>query len=335
MQRYMQPVSYILIAAFIMLCFQYHLIPMLIGGMVVFMIVKQLDKTLAPRVHTKLASKITLLTVIAITLLIASAMVLGIYQAIQFGSGSNLQNLLQKMFDVMQHVKQYLPEAVIAYLPEDVLALKTHLIDVMRHKGIALVSATGSSANALMHIIMGMILGAVIAFSFLKDDGGIPNTDFIKAIMTRITRFYNVFQSVVVGQVKISGINTILTAIYLLVILPLCGVDLPYAGLMVVLTFILGLIPVAGNIITNVIIVSISLSVSPIVAIFSLIFLVVVHKLEYIVNAKIVGSQLKISIWEMIVLLVLMHIIFGVIGVVIAPVLYGYLKEELREVGML
>jgi predicted PurR-regulated permease PerM len=67
------------------------------------------------------------------------------------------------------------------------------------------------------------------------------------------------------------------------------------------------------------------------VAIASLAFLVIVHKLEYYVNAKIVGEQIKTSIWEMLIVMLILESAFGVLGAVLGPVLYGYIKEELQK----
>jgi predicted PurR-regulated permease PerM len=64
-------------------------------------------------------------------------------------------------------------------------------------------------------------------------------------------------------------------------------------------------------------------------------FLIVIHKLEYYVNAKIVGHEIKTSIWEMLIIMVLMETIFGLIGVAVAPIIYGYIKEELEQKGLI
>src|SRR5215207_5033079 len=88
------------------------------------------------------------------------------------------------------------------------------------------------------------------------------------------------FRSVVFAQVRISALNTALTALYLLVIVPWMGIQLPFAKTIVVVTFITGLLPVIGNLISNTVIVVVSLSVSPVLALSSLAFLVVIHKLE-------------------------------------------------------
>ena len=65
----------------------------------------------------------------------------------------------------------------------------------------------------------------------------------------------------------------------------------PLAKTVLVITFLVGLLPVVGNLISNTIIVILSLSVSLPVAIASLIFLVVIHKFEYFLNAHMIGTQ--------------------------------------------
>jgi len=65
------------------------------------------------------------------------------------------------------------------------------------------------------------------------------------------------------------------------------------------------------------------------VALASLGFLIVIHKLEYFVNARIVGSQIHAAAWELLLAMLVMEAAFGLPGVVAAPVLYAYLKAEL------
>jgi predicted PurR-regulated permease PerM len=62
---------------------------------------------------------------------------------------------------------------------------------------------------------------------------------------------------------------------------------------MIVVTFIAGLLPVVGNLISNTVIFVVSLAHSPGCRISSLTFLIVIHKLEYFLNARIVGAQIR------------------------------------------
>ena len=103
---------------------------------------------------------------------------------------------------------------------------------------------------------------------------------------------------------------------------------------MVALTFITGLVPVIGNLISNTVVVVVSLSHSPATALASLVFLLVIHKLEYFLNARIVGSQIHARVWEILLSMLLMEAAFGIPGVVAAPIYYAYIKSELSELGV-
>ena len=96
------------------------------------------------------------------------------------------------------------------------------------------------------------------------------------------------------------------------------------------MTFIVGLLPVVGNLISNTVIVVVSLSISFGAAIGSLAFLVVIHKLEYFVNARIIGSRIKARAWELLLAMVVMEAAFGIPGLIAAPIYYAYVKNELE-----
>ena len=137
------------------------------------------------------------------------------------------------------------------------------------------------------------------------------------------------------AQVRIAALNALFTALYLGVILPLLGIHLPLVKTMIALTFLLGMLPVVGNLASNTIIVIVSLSQSLSIAIGSLVFLVVIHKLEYFLNARIVGSQIRASAWELLLAMLVMESVFGLAGVVAAPIYYAYLKDELMAKNLI
>ena len=133
------------------------------------------------------------------------------------------------------------------------------------------------------------------------------------------------------SQLSISLLNTTFTAIYLVIGLHLFGVHLPLTKTMIAITFIVGLLPIIGNLTSNTIVVIVSLAHSPAVAVASLVFLVVIHKLEYFLGARIVGSRIKSQIWELLIAMMVMEAMFGVPGLVAAPIYYAYLKSELLD----
>jgi hypothetical protein len=117
------------------------------------------------------------------------------------------------------------------------------------------------------------------------------------------------------------------------IVLPLLGIELPLVKTMIAVTFIAGLVPVLGNLVSNAVVVIVSLSVSPYVALGSLIYLVAIHKLEYFLNARLVGTRIEAGAWELLLAMLLMEAAFGVAGLIAAPIYYAYLKDELMGAG--
>jgi predicted PurR-regulated permease PerM len=138
---------------------------------------------------------------------------------------------------------------------------------------------------------------------------------------------------VVFAQVKISLLNTLFTGIYLTLILPLFDVHLPLKKTLIAVTFITGLLPVVGNLLSNTAIVVVSLSYSVNAAVASLVFLIVIHKLEYLLNARIIGSRVESRTWELLLAMLAMEAAFGIAGVIAAPIFYAYAKDELSARG--
>ena len=75
-----------------------------------------------------------------------------------------------------------------------------------------------------------------------------------------------------------------------------------------------------------------SLSVSLSVAIASLVFLVVIHKVEYFLNAHMIGTQVHAHAWELLLAMLVMEAAaFGISGLIAAPIHYAYVKGELMS----
>jgi predicted PurR-regulated permease PerM len=67
------------------------------------------------------------------------------------------------------------------------------------------------------------------------------------------------------------------------------------------------------------------------VVVGSLLFLIVIHKLEYFLNARIIGGQINARAWELLIAMLTMEAAFGLPGVVAAPIYYAFVKQALRE----
>lgn len=196
--------------------------------------------------------------------------------------------------------------------------------------GAELRHAGAIGLRGLVHALVGAIVGVLVFFRAPAK----VETPLGAALVERIARFDAAFRSVAKAQLQISAVNTVLTALYLLVALPLFGLRLPLAGTLVALTFICGLLPVIGNLISNAFVVLLSFGVSPWAALASVVFLVVIHKLEYFLNAKIVGARIGAAVWETLLPMIFLDAAFGVPGLILAPVIYAWVKAELVERGL-
>ena len=107
------------------------------------------------------------------------------------------------------------------------------------------------------------------------------------------------------------------------------------SAVMTVSTVVAGLLPILGNLISNTVIFIVSFSQSPLVALVSLAYLVIIHKLEYFLNARIIGSHIRARAWELLLAMLIMEAGFGIPGLIAAPIYYAYMKSELRERGLI
>src|SRR5438067_10815004 len=83
-----------------------------------------------------------------------------------------------------------------------------------------------------------------------------------------------------------------------------------------------------GNLVSNTIIVGIALTVSRTTALLALVFLVLIHKLEYFLNSKIIGRRILNPLWLTLLALILGERLMGLPGMVLAPVILHYVKME-------
>lgn len=146
-------------------------------------------------------------------------------------------------------------------------------------------------------------------------------------IVERFRSFYRSFERVMGAQLIISTINAVLTAIFVY------GCSLRHASVVVILTFICGLLPIIGNLISNAIIVGIAFTYSsPKLAVWALVFLILVHKLEYFLNSKIVGARIRHPMWLTLLALILGERLMGVPGIILAPVILNFVKVEALQI---
>lgn len=333
-QSWMKAIAYIGVAACLLLTFQLHLLAALFSALLVYEIVHILAGRLIGSRFSAIGARTMAVVIISmvVILLITGVSFLGV-RFIGGDDNGGFATLMRQMAQIIEDSRSMMPEWVLPYLPSNSEDMKAAAAAALRDNAGMLKSWGGDVGRSLVHILIGMILGALIALhETLPEDNQRP---LARAWIEQVSRFGQAFRRVVFAQVRISALNTFLTWLYLAVALPLFDVHLPLVKTMVVLTFVLGLIPVLGNLMSNTVIAVISLSNSLVMMMVSLGYLVVIHKLEYFVNAKIIGSRIQAKAWELLTMMLVMESAFGIPGVIAAPIVYAYVKRELTDAKLI
>jgi predicted PurR-regulated permease PerM len=315
-----------------LLVLKLQLLPVLLSGMLVYELVHVLSRPLRIGRLRGLRARVVVVSLLAIMIMsLLSLLIWGIIVFVR-GESGNIPLLLKKMAEIIEGYREALPVWMKGYLPGDPEVLREGIVLWLRDHARE-VQVVGKEAGLVtVHVLIGMVVGVLL--SLREVVSAHECRPLAQALSERAERFGTAFRFVVFAQVRIAALNALFAAIYLGVLLPLFGIHLPLVKTMVVITFITGLLPVIGNVISNTIIVIVSLSYSLSVAGASLGFLIVIHKLEYFLNARIIGARIHAHAWELLIVMIAMEAAFGIAGVIAAPIYYAYIKSELAERGL-
>ena len=332
----MRQIAWLLTAAALIGILELHLLPALLAGL----FVHQLVHLVAPMIQRRISgTRGKLLAVWLLAVLVVGATATAIFTAFAFfrSDVGSLASLFGKMAQIIEDARASLPPWLLEYLPDPGESatedLQKTTVAWLRHHASELGVIGKETGLALAHILIGMVIGAMVAAREAnprKAPGPLA-----AALLIQAQAFTGAFRRIVFAQVRISLLNTALTSIYLLIALPLLGVHLPLTKSLIGVTFVAGQLPVIGNLISNAIIIIVSMAHSPSAAVASFTFLVVIHKLEYLLNARIVGKQINAAAWELLTAMLVMEALFGLPGLVAAPVIYAWAKDELVKAGLI
>lgn len=316
--------SYLFMAFAFVVCIQHGLLGALLAGTLVYSLVT----IFSPRLEVHVGNNRGRIVMVGIIgTIIVSILTFTTWGAIAFikSENGNAQILLQKLADIIDASRAQCPEWICSKIPDSALELNNVLSTWIREHANEAQMLGADAGHTFIRILIGMIIGAMVSLHLQP----LSTQPLVVALVERISIYNDAFKKIVFAQVKISAINATFTGMYILIVLPLAGIDLPLAKTLILLTFIFGLVPILGNLMSNTMLVFVTLPFGLMPAAASLLFLVVLHKLEYFLNAKIIGSQIKSYAWELLIAMLVMESIFGLVGVVIAPILYAYTKQEL------
>ncbi|MBC1722615.1 AI-2E family transporter [Listeria seeligeri] len=138
-------------------------------------------------------------------------------------------------------------------------------------------------------------------------------------------KFVGTFGVVLEAQLMIALVNTIITTIALYLM------DFPQLLSLSIMVFVLGLIPVAGVIISCVPLVLIAYSVGGLQDVFYILLtVVIVHAIEtYILNPKLMSSKTNLPVFYTFIVLIFSETFFGVWGLIVGIPVFVFLLDIL------
>jgi predicted PurR-regulated permease PerM len=216
-------------------------------------------------------------------------------------------------------------------------------IDVDELKKSILKASTGIlqfAANSLTPLYKGVIQFifalAINLFFYLESeqveealtrDPDSLMTFIFKFIQIRLMIFYVYFRRVMGGQVIIALINTVISSVVIF------ALDLRHPFLMIFVVFFFGLFPVVGNLMSNSILtINAFVSTGTWGMVICLILLIGVHKLEYILNSKIIGGIVHLPMAVSLGALIFSEVLLGIPGLILAIPLVLFFRHEFENI---
>ncbi|MDD2713131.1 MAG: AI-2E family transporter [Simplicispira sp.] len=324
--------SYVLMAGALLLFLWQGLLPGVLFACLGFALTRWLARQLARVPREPVAAprlprwtQITAATLVVLAPLVLLLLGLSHSRGYVSEAPQQYRELLDYLARTVLELRLKLPPDMAALLPEGTAEIQRTLASYLGAKAGALALAGRAWLGGVLHAYVGLLIGALAAVRPVLE----TQRPLAQQLHLRITRFGEAFSQIVAAQCWIATFNTLLTAVFLLGVLPLSGMPLPYTPALITLTFVAGLIPIVGNLVCNAVITIVGLSVSPAAAAACLGFLMVIHKAEYVINAKVVGQRTHMGVWELLAVMFVAEAIFGAAGLVAAPLFYAYLKKEL------
>ena len=152
-------------------------------------------------------------------------------------------------------------------------------------------------------------------------------TFLFKFMQMRLRVFYVYFRRVMGGQVIIALINTLISSVVIF------GLHLRHPFLMIFVVLFCGLFPVVGNLMSNsVLTINAFVATGMVGTLICLVLLVGVHKLEYILNSKIIGGIVHLPIAVSLGALIFCEVLLGIPGLILAIPLALFVRQEFEHI---
>src|SRR5262249_6082832 len=252
--------SWILIGAFLIYVMMLHMVSALIGGLALYLILDRLAQSMSKRIPG-MAARTT--SVIIVTLIAGGVIVGAVVALISFlrHQGDTLPALMGQMADTLRSTRLWLGDYGRQLIPDfmtDAETFKVGIVDWLKQHAASLRVAGSTFSAGLLHIVMGILLAIVVFFRHIAHHDDHARGPLAHHLTEKADRFAQIFARIASAQIKVSLFNTFIVALYLMTLL-LLGRQIPFMTTLIVVTFAFGLVPIVGNIVTNAVLVILSL----------------------------------------------------------------------------
>lgn len=303
-----------------------HLLPALLGALIAYALFQVVGGTRPPG---SLRERIRTTILMTLLLGVISLALFGAFELLLNASSGGMAKLLRLSADTLDHIRATAPPWIVSRLPESAAALQEALSGWLRSHAGQMQQWGRDALRVIFHLVVGLAVGVLAGISMREP----PRAAVPRLAQERWQLLALAFSDIMAAQLRIALVNSALTALYLLVILPLMGYRVPLSLTLVTFTFFAGFLPIIGNLLSNSAIILASLTVSPWLGLSSLVFLVAIHKLEYFLNAHFVGSRIRMPAYALLASMLVLEAAFGAPGLIAAPVYCAWLTRELRAAG--
>jgi predicted PurR-regulated permease PerM len=315
--------AYLSVILVLFIILQFHVTPAVLAGFLAYVLTKDSIKKVQEKFpNIKIKEQIVGAVIGIISLVILGVFISSIINAL---NGDKISQLIGTLIDTLNKAKSFLPDALDAYIPDSTTEAKETLVNAFKSNINSFASFGQNALHVLLLIIIGWLIGILIACKNKKEDSSL----FSRTWLNLWLKLSESFRFVVFAQVKVALFNSSIITIFLFIVCPLVSWHLPYSKTLVILTFICGLLPIIGNLIANTITFTIALTVSLPAALAALVVLILIHKLEYLIISKSLGTEIGSDVWELLIVLFAGEMLFGTSGLVFAPILYTFFKKEM------
>jgi predicted PurR-regulated permease PerM len=212
-------------------------------------------------------------------------------------------------------------------LPVDnVHELRALILSSMKENARSVSATSGLLTRGFFQILVAVLV-AILHFASPEPA---PSTkrgldvELARECAARAGLFSRSFDRVMGAQILVAAINAGVAGVFMFIL------RIPFRTVLTLTTFVCGLFPIVGNLISNSLIVASALTVSGHMAAAALVFLIIAHKGGYLLYGRIVGARIEIPTWAILAGLLIGEALLGVTGVILAPTLIYYIREELR-----